>query len=950
LNNHANDITNYLSLLDRHFDIYGFSETWFNYESDSSSVGISGYSSVNSIRQDRAGGGASLFINPNINYRERNDLILDCDHCDSVFIEINSKSSNIIVGIVYKPEYVVFDDFINQLSRTLDTISNEKKTCYLMGDFNIDLLKYDNSPKVKQFVNLFFSHDYFPCIDRPSRVSHNHFGDICFSLIDNIFCNDVTINHKSGLIITDISDHFPTFTTSKGNRFITPLTPTVRKSRQLKPENIKGLNNALSLTNWDLVYDTDNPEEAYNLFNDKLLNQLDIHCPLKLTKNNRRNTPKKPWITKGLLTSIKTKDKLYKRFLSKPNDNNKQVYTKYRCHLTSLLRIAKKSYYTNQIELHNNDMKKMWSTLNNLLGRNKQVKLPDFFIDTSGNKISRAQDIANKFNDFFTSIGASLANKIPPPTGDFQPQPMASLSNSLFLSPTTPDELMKLSAKLKSSHSSGIDGISSILLKSIIKNISTILSHIFNLSINSGIVPTKLKIAKVTPIFKSGDSHDFSNYRPISILPAISKLLEKVIYNRIYNFISTHNILTPYQFGFRQKRSTLMAINELYCRIAHNLDSKLHTIGIFLDLSKAFDTLNHRILLNKLNAYGIRGVANDWISSYLHDRKQYVVFNQNSSDLAPITCGVPQGSILGPLLFLLYINDLPLCSKNADFILFADDTNILFSHQDHKILENIINNEMNVISNWFKMNKLSLNVKKTNFMIFKNKHSPKKVIEINIFIDNNKIEKVTTTKFLGVLIDDNLSWKSHTSHICKIISKYNGIIRKVRPFLPQSSLSTLYNTFVLPYISYCNVIWADKNNSQLESVFLLQKRVIRTCTNSLWLAHTDPLFNFLNTLKVYDIYSLQLGTFMFQYHHGLLPEDMFINIFFQTNESVHEYNTRHAMDLHVKTTKTKLAENTICIQGALLWNSLPNLIKNCCSVSSFKRALKYHLIGSYDTI
>ena len=193
--------------------------------------------------------------------------------------------------------------------------------------------------------------------------------------------------------------------------------------------------------------------------------------------------------------------------------------------------------------------------------------------------------------------------------------------------------------------------------------------------------------------------------------------------------------------------------------------------------------------------------------------------------------------------FLLYMNDLPLSSSNSRFIIFADDTNILFSHRDPSQHEKVINHELKKISNWFKLNWLSLNIDKANFMIFKNKHSNKPDLNFKIEIDDKNIEKVDVTKFLGIFIDENLSWKSQTSHISKIVSKYNGIIRKIRPYLNQDSLHTLYNTLVLPYLSYCILVWGDKNNTYLESLFILQKKVIRTCTNSLWLEHTTPLFH-----------------------------------------------------------------------------------------------------------
>ena len=716
LNKHSNDIVNYFSSLHNHFDIYGFSETWFQSQDDVATVDIQGYSAENCIRHGRTGGGVSLFIKPDLNYRSRNDLSIDCADCDSLFIEVSLNSSKTIIGVVYKPEYVDYNEFLLHLGNTLNIISNEKKSCYLMGDFNLNLLAHETSSKVSDFINLFYSHDFIPCIDRPTRIKHNQNGTISATLIDNIFTNDITSLINSGVLITDISDHFPIFITHNISRPNTaPLTPTSRQSRELKPNNIKGLNNALSLVDWQHVMTSAEPEEGYQLFINKFTKLFNIHCPIKTKVISKRNTPKKPWVTKGLIKSLQTKDKLYKSYISKPSDKNKLKYTNYRNHLNSLFRLSKKSYITSKIEDSKNNTKLMWKTLNSLLGRNKRTKLPDFFLNEDGDKVSSNANIAENFNNFFANIGKTLADKIPEPSCDFKP-PLSSYNNSssLFLSPTSDEEIIKITLKLKNSDSSGSDDISNNILKQIIHTISKVISHIFNSSLSSGIVPSLLKEANVTPIFKAGDKHDFTNYRPISILPALSKLLEKVVYTRIFDFISHHNVLTSQQFGFRPKRSTYMAINELYCKIAENLDQKLHTVGIFLDLSKAFDTINHDILLNKLNNYGVRGLANDWIKNYLSGRQQCVLFNNHLSHSVNISCGVPQGSILGPLLFLLYINDLPLCTKIPHFILFADDTNIIFSHENPLTLELIINKELNHISNWFKLNKLSLNIKKTN--------------------------------------------------------------------------------------------------------------------------------------------------------------------------------------------------------------------------------------------
>ena len=300
------------------------------------------------------------------------------------------------------------------------------------------------------------------------------------------------------------------------------------------------------------------------------------------------------------------------------------------------------------------------------------------------------------------------------------------------------------------------------------------------------------------------------------------------------------------------------------------------------------------------------------------------------------------------LSFFFYTLMTSLFVQTSSILFYLLMILIYFSHHDLNTLQTIINNELKKISNWFKLNKLSLNIKKTNFMIFKNKYSNKPNNKIQIKIDDTEIAQVDTTKFLGLLIDHDLSWTSHTQHVTKIVSKYNGIIRRVKPFLPLDSLVTLYNSLVLPNLSYCAIVWADKNNAHLHSLFLLQKRAIRTCTNSLWLEHTDPLFIKLNTLKIHDIHRLQLASFMFQFHYNLLPPDLLGNDFFNMGKLSHNYYTRHYHDTYIKNTNTVLAQNTAMTQGPLLWNSLSDDLKNRPSFASFKFHLKKTLIDHYD--
>ena len=354
---------------------------------------------------------------------------------------------------------------------------------------------------------------------------------------------------------------------------------------------------------------------------------------------------------------------------------------------------------------------------------------------------------------------------------------------------------MQIVQTLKSSASTGYDGISVNLLKKIIHFIVSPLTHIFNLSIASGIFPNSLKIAKVIPIYKKDDSSTVSNYRPISILPAISKILEKIIHQRLYDFLNCNNLLIPNQFGFRKSHSTDHAIIQLYDKIINSFSKKEHAISIFMDLSKAFDTIDHKILICKLSHYGIRGTVLSWFKDYLNNRQQYVSFQSIESHKLKIQCGVPQGSILGPLLFILYINDIIKSSPTLNFILFADDTNIFYSHKDLDILNATLNSELSKIQLWLKCNKLSLNIKKTNYMYFRNVHSPP--VKCNININGAPLIEKDSIKFLGITIDCHLTWYDHVRNIISAVSRNIGILYKLRYLISTKSLFFIMLSFFL---------------------------------------------------------------------------------------------------------------------------------------------------------
>ena len=403
---------------------------------------------------------------------------------------------------------------------------------------------------------------------------------------------------------------------------------------------------------------------------------------------------------------------------------NKYTYTQYKNKLTTILRKKEKDYYKLLLEANKNNLKKTWSIIRSVINNCKPSKLNESFI-YNGSAITDKNDVSNKFNDYFVNVGKTLAAQIPTSGPSFHRYLPEANKECIFLTPTDDREIRNIILNIRNS-APGYDGISSKCINPIIDTLVTPLTYITNLSLTEGVFPCELKIAQVLPLYKNNDPMLFNNYRPVSLLPFFSKVFERLMYDRLIDFIEKHHLLYQFQFGFRKDHSTFMALVILLEKITEALDNSQFGICILVDFRKAFDTVEHNILLEKLYHYGIRGNAVQWFNSYLSNRYQYVNYNNTSSDMKLITCGVPQGSILGSLLFLLYINDIASVS-NIFSILFADDTTLFYSSKSLQELATVINNELRKVIEWLNANRLSLNIDKTNFMIFRPKGKNEKL-------------------------------------------------------------------------------------------------------------------------------------------------------------------------------------------------------------------------------
>ena len=537
--------------------------------------------------------------------------------------------------------------------------------------------------------------------------------------------------------------------------------------------------------------------------------------------------------------SIKIKNAL---FIS----GDMEKYKLYRNKLLSLIRL----YYHTYSEENLDNMIKTWEGINQLIGPKKKSSKLLTALKRPNNKdlTQNPYELTDILNRNYTSVGRKLLKDVPSSDRHFSEYlGNDAYPNSFFFDPVTSLEIESEIMLTSLNKAYGLYSCPIRILKGAKHIISATLAEVINMSVQSGVYSSKLKHAKVIPVYKTGDETEPGNYRPIPLLSVFNRLFERLMKKRLTLLIEKNQNLSQSQYGFRKNHSTQHAILDIVNTIQSNMDAGLFSCGVFIDLKKAFDTVDHSILLCKLHHYGVRGIINDWFLSYLSDRIQTTQIGASISSKRKIIYGVSQGSILGPLLFLIYINDIYLASYKLSFHLFADDTNLLYADENLKSLEADVNDELMKVCEWLNANKLSLNNGKSNFVIF-HPYQHKAYYDVNLKIYDNSLQKSIPlerknyVKYLGVLIDSNLSWRYRIDHISSKISKGVGIIAKLRHFVPTNTLTRIYRSLIEPYISYGLTAWGQAANCLLIKVLILQKRALRLIYFSDCRAHAIPLF------------------------------------------------------------------------------------------------------------
>ena len=793
----------------------------------------------------------------------------------------------------------------------------------------------------------------------PTRLS-KHKG----SLIDQAFCryNDHSEFNSAGLFISDLSDHLPYF-----------VSLNIMAKAKRKPDFVKiykhneasynaFTNETKTLLNRSNISNNifDDPTDNCSKLEFAMTDARDKHLKPTIVRFRKYKHKICPWMTKGILNSISVRDTLYKQLKLIPPDSQEYNsaetnFKSYRSILQRSIRLAKKYYYIELFDKMQYDIRKTWASINTVLGKGKnKLKFPEYF-NINGKNVRDPSVISAQFNDFFANIGNNLSKSIAyngsKNVTTFLKQ---SVLSSFHFSLVEHTDVMKTIMELAPKSSCGRDGISTKMLRQIADVIIIPVTIIINQSLSTGIFPDRLKIARVIPLFKKDDVHILGNYRPISLLPCLSKILEKVVFIQVYKYFVDNNLFYDSQYGFRKRHSTELASLELVDRIYNSLDQGKAAISVFLDLSKAFDTLDHAILFQKLSFYGIGGTALNWFKSYLHNRFQYVDYNGHCSDLLPLTTGVPQGSILGPLLFIIYINDINYACNHFKAIIYADDTNLFSSicsfattvDSSQRSLSDAINKELAHIQEWLNINKLSLNVKKTKFMVFHHRQRRLNNDPVHLTLNGQPIERVRSFNFLGLNLDEHMNWNTHIQVTANKIARTIGVINRLKHYLPLEVLRYLYNALILPYFQYSVLTWGFKQNRLNK----LQKRAVRVVSRSKYNAHTEPLFKKLNLLKLDDIFKLNILKTFFNYTNETLPK--YFSDMFSAVQARHGYNTRtHG---HLQVTYARTASCQDCIRHFLprfINDTDDNIISKAFSHSyqGFSKYAKRSMLNAYSS-
>lgn len=905
-------------MLSENVDLACITESWV-LSNEIEYVKIPGYNIVSYFcRKEYIHGGVLILSKSTCSVVVMSDIVnLSVDkifECAAVKLKISA--INYCIICIYRTPNSDVNLFFNKFEESLNRIisRNDTSRIIICGDLNINYLCSENIDTIalKDLTNSFHIKSVF---NEPTRISQ-----MTETAVDYILTNFNNSISTANILHTGLSDH-----TAQKITFQIPNTESVQqvKTRSFSNNNIKKFKQLLEAETWNDVYGEETADNKFMSFINIVENYYNICFPLK-TKNINTNKNKN-WLTLGLRVSSRKLKELY--HMQKMGLVNPDYYNNYKKIYRRLVRQSKKLHFDRIIQNSENKCKTVWKIINNSINNNNNINKNQEII-VNNNLLRDKTEIANTFNSYFVNLPRTITSVNQNNKRSKGNTPVTK--HSISLNNVTISEIVDAINNLKNSYSTGHDNISTTIIKKCAQWLAMPLCHILNSCFALGTYPNFLKISKVICLFKKNDPRDITNYRPISLLSVFSKIFERIIFNVIVDFLETRNIFSPSQHGFRKDHSTSTALLSFLDYVYRNLDLGHKVVAIYVDLSKAFDCVDHDILLSKLECYGLRGQCNDLLKSYLTNRKQFVDYLGAKSTNLDISLGIPQGSILGPLLFLLYINDINQ-HITTFHCAFADDITIATSDKSIALAIDNLSSNLLSISQYFTNNHLIINREKTFFMQFHPINS-NYIASPLIMFENKTIQQVKEFKLLGIYIDLSLDWKSHINYICNKCASSCFAIKRLSQIASRDTVKTFYFANFESRIRYGVIFWGYSNLAN--RVFILQKRAIRYIFGLSYSASCRETFMNKKILTLPCLYILEIlimvkknpDKFTFQNFH-------------------HDYATRHGLNLQYPAHRLELFKSNPYYMGSTLYNKLNENIKNINNVKNFISATRSYLVN-----
>ena len=907
------------------YDILVFSETWLKPVIGNDTILIENFlPPFRKDRSDRIGGGVAIYVRETLACKQRQDL--EINGLEAKWVEIIVKSRKILIGAFYRPPNSTVDYF-NLILESIDRAFNTNITDIIItGDFNYDMSTNVNN-KIRDLMLQFHLTQLI--------ADSTNFTENSSSLIDLFLVRNLSNVLFSGVLDSFIPDqtrfHCPIILLLK---FIRPTLKSFK--RRIWNYNLADYDKYRDLLfRSDLIMDLtlDNIDDAVQNITEEIHNASLEAIPNKVVTIRPSDHP---WVTTKIRKIIRKRKRTFRKYKKTKFIALWEKYKKLRNMVVNEIRKSKTAYFEkleNSINSDSVDPKMFWKASKSLLKTNKKsYTIPSLFSD--GRYAETDEEKANILNDFFAAQSiVNDENKDLPPLRSVT---HTHLQTIRFTRQDVKDVLLNL----KVSKACGPDLISPRLLKEGADVLAMPLSLLFNFLITCGYFPTPWKDANVTPVDKKKDKSLPSNYRPISLLNQLSKVMERCVHKQLYNYINTNHLITPLQSGFIPGDSTTYQLLHTYHRFCEAVDSGKEVRVVFCDISKAFDRVWHRGLLHKLSSLGITGNLLKWFSSYLSNRRQRVVLNGTCSGWAYVKAGVPQGSIMGPLLFLIYINDI-VNEIHSNIRLFADDTSLYIIVENPQIAATILNTDLGIITRWASDWLVDFNPSKTVSMTVS-----RKLAQINhplLFMDNTVISESSSHKHLGLTFSNTCTWSEHIKLITDTAWSRLNLLRVLKFRIKRRALQKLYFAFIRPLLEYSCSVWdncSTENKKILESIHTEAARII---TGSTKLCNIEKLYSELGWETLQERRNKQKLIIFYKILHNEAPtylNDMIPPIVQNTNR----YNLRNSSDICTLRCRTNLYYNSFLPSTVRAWNTLPVDIKQATSLASFKRLLNRNLI------